>query len=227
MQGYNKNNAGWKHRLEELDALPGEQRDMNAIWEKLHSRRQQPVVRRKAGWYWIAAACLLVLFPFAWLFSGKRTMSAAMDLASNAIAPSNKINNAPARKTQIISLRQEPSAITIPVKPSLPYKKETDQANGKENTGVNDQALSNSNIQLSQSFDSLSITTAMPVTREKMAVVHLNEINGNQNENASISESGRPYFPVKYKTRETLTSNSATRGDGRDNIIRIKLSSQN
>jgi hypothetical protein len=54
-------NKTWINRLEELDHVPGEAApNKAAAWDRLHARLQHNKSRRRAAWYWSAAACLLI-----------------------------------------------------------------------------------------------------------------------------------------------------------------------
>ena len=47
----------WKDKLEQLEHLPDEPAfDKTTAWEKLQNRLQQKPGKKKAMWYWMAAA---------------------------------------------------------------------------------------------------------------------------------------------------------------------------
>ncbi|MGN6532553.1 MAG: hypothetical protein ACTHK0_12490 [Ginsengibacter sp.] len=68
MSNENHNSThNWKSKLDELESLPGEMmQDKKVAWEKIQVRLEEKKPQRKAMWYWIAAACISILFiiPF-------------------------------------------------------------------------------------------------------------------------------------------------------------------
>ncbi|MEO7960622.1 MAG: hypothetical protein ABIR19_03690 [Ginsengibacter sp.] len=61
----------WKSKLDDLESLPGEIFNKDALWDRLHIRMQQKHGNKKAAWYWAAAACLLTALLIPLLFSKK------------------------------------------------------------------------------------------------------------------------------------------------------------
>ena len=61
MQNKNPGSGNWKDKLEDTTAFAGnELLNTNAAWDKLYNRLHQPR-RKKAVWYWAAAACLAMV----------------------------------------------------------------------------------------------------------------------------------------------------------------------
>ena len=74
MSNGNRNSAGWKSKLDELETLPGElMPDKNAAWDKLHSRlATKRNNNKKAVWYWAAAACILFALMIPMFVTNKK-----------------------------------------------------------------------------------------------------------------------------------------------------------
>jgi hypothetical protein len=51
------NRPGWRNRLDDLEAVAGEE-----TWDKLHSRLQNKKRNNKPVWWYIAAACAIFIF---------------------------------------------------------------------------------------------------------------------------------------------------------------------
>ena len=66
------NDFHWKNKLEDLESLPGETFNKEAVWEKLHARLQPKAKNKRITWYWIAAACLFFAFFISFFISNKK-----------------------------------------------------------------------------------------------------------------------------------------------------------
>ncbi|MDP4286171.1 MAG: hypothetical protein Q8891_17305 [Bacteroidota bacterium] len=53
----------WKHKLDELDNLPGESFNKEVTWDKLHARIQGKSGNKRIIWYWAAAALMMLVIP--------------------------------------------------------------------------------------------------------------------------------------------------------------------
>lgn len=72
MSNENSNNDfHWKGKLEGLESLPGETFNKEGAWNRLHERMQEKNSKKKAIWYWAAAACLVIALLTSWFLSMK------------------------------------------------------------------------------------------------------------------------------------------------------------
>jgi hypothetical protein len=72
MSNENQNNAPrWRNKLDELEHLAGSTFNGDAAWDKLYGRLRGKKKSKKIFWYWIAAACLLLVSMIALLNQGK------------------------------------------------------------------------------------------------------------------------------------------------------------
>ena len=63
----------WKNKLEDAGALSSFLLpDKNAAWEKLHGRLHEQPAKKRAGWYWLAAACIIALISVPFLLLTKK-----------------------------------------------------------------------------------------------------------------------------------------------------------
>ena len=77
----------WRGKLEDVDALPGEPiLDKATAWDKLQGRLGYEPKRKKALWYWAAAAVALLLM--GWPLLLKRTSPV---LPANSIAQNGRM----------------------------------------------------------------------------------------------------------------------------------------
>jgi len=221
MQGNNNNETqGWKSKLDGLESLSAEDFDLQTSWQKLENLRVKSPRKKKAAWYWLAAACLLAVISLPFFFNSGKNIEPMVKQAiplknieqpvTNGNADTNNvIAVASSSEIKIISKSQAPSVVSAkkyePVLQKDTILKEADPVVATILPTVT---------------DTFQLMAAAPV-KKKLKVVPYNELVGSTD---SLTGDSRPYFPVKFRTKEIYTNNT---GSGKDNIIRIKLSSQN
>ncbi|MCP9750342.1 hypothetical protein [Ferruginibacter sp. HRS2-29] len=221
MQGNNNNNnPGWERKLEGLESLSGEDFDLSASWEKLEARRENPPRKNKAAWYWLAAACLLAVISLPWFFTGKSKNEAVVK------------ENIPVKQTEQFILKEQPdTSHAVAVAVSNEVKVIARPAAALIISSNNQPPVPKNNVLPEEIVpdiasvqpviaDTFHLIAAAPA-KKKLKMVHYNELAGSTD---SLTGDGRPYFPVKFHTKEIYTNNA---GNRKDNLIRIKLSSQN
>lgn len=220
MQGNNNNNPDWKKKLDGLENLPAEDFNLNASWEKLETRREKAPRKSNAGLYWLAAACLFAVIGLPFLFHSKTNIE---PLVKQNVPVKNieqpPTNGQPDTKN-IIAVAPLQEIKEIAKKPNRPViSSKRNETVFKNDSIVKDVEPVLAIIQ-SPVTDTFKLIAAAPV-KKKLKVVPYNELVSSTD---SLTGDSRPYFPVKFRTKEIYTNNT---GSGKDNLIRIKLSSQN
>lgn len=226
------NTSGWKSRLEALDSLPGEALHKDAAWEKLHQRLGEKPSRKKAGWYWITAACTLSAFFMSWLLSVKNETF----FVKNTIGP-----------------KQSTQPFIFPSKEI--FKKDTLQVAGKQhfyskrrksffakvnkiilpaaNNLITDKSISNNiktNLpQIANNIiaaDTSRSVVAKVTYKPKLRVIYINELEQPSKAAEKFAFNTRVTWPVKI-TNKDVFSGSLTGTNSEYTILKINFSPQN
>jgi hypothetical protein len=231
MSNENRNDQlHWTSRLSELDSLPGEVFERDTAWEKLQARLEQKPAKRNK-WYWLAAASLLIAVSLPWLVTNNTPGPEAARISYSTPGVKNRVKQTPVPVTRAVTAEMLEHTI-ITSKP-VPVVDRDNKRNLQQYTRP-DMAVRI--ITPPVNFPPDTILAPVPATiamnispvKKKLTVVHLNELDGQATKNIIAgNEHGRPYFPVKFLSREVLTSNTGSGSRSRDNLITIRLSSQN
>jgi hypothetical protein len=233
MPNGNRNSAGWKSKLDELESLPGEMMpDKNAAWDKLHSRlATRRNNNKKAAWYWAAAACILFAVTIPMFVSNNKEGQ----LTGTAIK-----ENQPAVKSPVATLIEKDGKDIVPVK-----NNEVVSVLAKNNNKINSKIIpqgirneirlydtvsshglvkENVNI-ISQPTDTLSnVASALPV-KKKLKVVHINELGDPVEMSPDIAgKKDLHSFQLKLARQEVYTSPSVAFDKNGFTIFKTKSS---
>lgn len=171
----------WKDKLDDAGALSDYLlADKNAAWEKLHGRMHTPVQKKRAGWYWLAAACLAGLISGAFLLLNRNQQvtvvkqEVKMKAAIDSIAVLQPLITAPVKpshdeKTAVIADKKLPA--TKPLKRVMIEPIES--ATVKTNDSM---AITASNIQPINIIPTAPLTATNTPEKKKLKVVHVNEL---------------------------------------------------
>ena len=181
----NCGSAAWKSRLEDTAMLaqnPGT--DTNELWEKLNVRLEAKPRRNKvAGWYWVAAACLIaaILLP---LFN--------TTLTKNGISKTSGIKEPPASGTPMVTnmLSGAPvakSGFDVKKTPNLKIVNKNATTlivpdnRAQEGVIAITSPIVQNDIQplptvIADSNAAVAIATYSPVLKQKLKVVHINQL---------------------------------------------------
>ncbi|MFT3934647.1 MAG: hypothetical protein QM726_13570 [Chitinophagaceae bacterium] len=174
----------WQEKLHSLNELPGEGKpDTNAAWEKLQ-QRLQPKSRRKGGWFWLAAACILLTLMIPWAIT-KTNRSVDGTNADNKIQPvlpaispertpgiivSDDLKDKTKLPDKNIKTAQAKNNHTINISPA----QKNPIATANDNNVLNDELVTAENTSVKP--DSFIATTQKINTKQKLRVVHINEL---------------------------------------------------
>jgi hypothetical protein len=240
MLNENQNKTGWKSRLENTIDLGGETcRDKNELWEKLDSRLHGNPRRKRFVWYWAAAACLMLalMFPF---IKGNRIATDTINTASEKIQ--SKINHipqtAPAIKNEnfentivLFEKKQPKNKSVLPVNhQAVSSNVVTGEQPLNKATNVSDEvqtALAVTPVATTSATPTvIAITT--PVIRQKLKVVHNNEL-GDIIEDRHSNEHIAEYHTIRieFMSQEIFTSVAPLQTENGYPIFKTKTSPSN
>ncbi len=171
----------WKDKLGDAGALSDYLLpDKSAAWEKLHGRMHAPVQKKRTGWYWLAAACVLGFTGAAFLLLHTKQqvtvvkqevkMKAAIDSIS-VLQPASTATAKPNHdeRTAVIAATKLPATKSLKKIMIAPIQSETVKAN-------------DSMLITAGNTQPINITPTAPLTatntpeKKKLKVVHVNEL---------------------------------------------------
>jgi hypothetical protein len=214
----------WRQKLLDLDNLPGDTAyDREIAWHQLQSRLQPAPRRKKAYWYWAAAALVVLI---GWPLLVKKT---------TAPAPISNMAKQQVKKTvsPVQPIKKESPAFIIISGPVA--KKTITQKASIQQTHTVDPIASTALPDLVDSQRQVLATATIvqadsPAVRakpdKKLSVVHINELETAAPELAAITEPVHTRWRIKHALRSP-TNQLVAAQKGNDGIINIKLSSKN
>ncbi len=225
----------WKNKLDELDNLPGEPlNDKNASWQKLHNRLREKPGSGKMIWYWLAAACVLIVAGILWL-SPSQNHNRIAERENYSVPEPGKT------KSEIV---QEETAVTTPRKPAEEKMKPT--ATGlikRASSSVLKSPVKNENevrdpVITKQLFPELivdsrlpldttkTIATVMAPVSRKLRVVHINELTKPAEEMPFARATSSAPLQRNLSDHNNFQTLSLSK-NASDNLVKIKLSPSN
>ena len=225
----------WQTKLEELDQLCGEPViDKSVSWNKLHARLGAKPGYKKLLWYWLPAACILIVVGLQGIIADRKgnEIVAAKNQSKReqqvrqthtpkeqtAVSDSNRITSEEPQGRQATAVR----AITK----SLHASKDLPAA-ANEIQPDTDSSKRSLETELVQAIapgraDSTSSVLALPAKR-KLRVIHINELQNLAEEKMQYVRSPDPANDLR---RHGLSVFSVTK-NASDDIVKIKLSPSN
>jgi hypothetical protein len=238
MLNENQNNPGWKNKLEDTVDLANETcRDKNALWQKLDDRLNEKPRRKRFGWYWAAAACLMVtmLLPFI-----------KNNIGTNGTNPNVVVKQQPAApKTSEIAKAPAPahvdnSSIIIEKRQAVKVAKQEKVATNVQNAIVPEPGIASTSPIVQNDIQPVQnvitpitntpvvVATAGPVLKQKLKVIHINEL-GYTEEITHREEHIADYRSVRFNPVSpiTYTTTSSTQNISDLNFFKTKTSPSN
>jgi hypothetical protein len=175
------NSFHWKNKLDELEHLPGSAFNGNAAWDELHGRLLGNKKNKKIYWYWIAAACL-VLVVMITLLNYQESTSKPGD-KETVIKEKPKEIKKPVLKveeTNTNEMHNGPASVIVSTS-NKPVQRKQHIIQTEVATKVHsDDAVVNypeqEPIAKSLQIVNNNPTTAMIPSKKKLNVVHINEL---------------------------------------------------
>ncbi|MEO8861648.1 MAG: hypothetical protein ABI358_09505 [Ginsengibacter sp.] len=211
------NNSGWISQLDELECSQDEAFNKETSWNKLHERLHSRPNKRKAIWYWLAAACLFfTLFLSLFMLHKKENV-----LVKN-ILQSKKSDSALVQHTPINKLDTTLIISSLPVKNyltghSIHKIKETTATNHPKITVK--EISRNRNEEITREVSNSIVTPVDTVVslvanvpgKKKLKVVHINELGDPVSASPNIARYNEQHsFEFKFMNQEVYTRSSST-----------------
>gem|GEM_PF-1900939 len=191
MQNEKPGRANWTDRLEDAEELSSfTLADNDAAWNKLHSRLNKNPGRKKAAWYWAAAAALLTVMTISFLTNSKRQTVPVNDTAANPVLKQLPVSpDAVLIRQTILATDGDNRKITIADRNTIhgthslpPQVKNIGYETPDTTNHINDAAIAeptNLPAAIKPTFaDTASGTTTITAVQAKkqLKVVHVNEL---------------------------------------------------
>jgi hypothetical protein len=192
----------WKNRLDHLEETPSE-----GTWNKLYAKLENKPQRKKAVWWYLAAACILFVFVLFSVFKDNKPET-------------NDVVTAPPKTEVKITLLLPPSIkkekVLTKKKVHFPRRKEQ---NFPIEITQPDVIVPQENISLT------AIEVPQVVPRKKLRVVHINELEPaavGEGQDVADSEKPKAKRGKNKKLIHSYVSNSNS-----DKLLKINLSPSN
>ena len=212
------NNSDWINKLDELESIQGIAFNKEASWNKLHERLYSKSNKRKAIWYWLAAACLFFALFISLFMSHKKE-----NVLANNYIRTNKSNSPLVQNMPIISKDTSSLASSLSIKNKLPvhsiYEVSRRNMHIKNEVAVEEIIQNKKGVGI---IPELAKSAVMPVDTEinlvtnnnapakkKLIVVHINELGDPVSESPNIARNNEQHsFQFQFMNQEVFTRSS-------------------
>jgi hypothetical protein len=226
-----KSNNMWKNKLEDTSELSfATLQNKEAAWDKLQDRLEKAPRKRSTIWYWVAAACILLIATVPFISTHKTNVVVQ---STNNIKPSENITTKQDRSEQ--KMMNETAMIHQPKKEKqhdhfikAVVKKEavTDPSTQAEvvNNNIADTASTAINTISTPANDTNTVNATAGAIKKKLRVVHINELG----EPVEVSETATHntdlhLFQLKLAQQEIYnTSSTAASSDNGSFLFKSK-----
>jgi len=225
---------GWKSRLEDPACMPAEAPlNKEVAWDALYARLRNKPARKRTGWYWAAAACLLMAFCLPWITGHKKNAGLANHPGHSQHTPPPLVPPVPAitkittttihypeteRPLLTETTEQAPQKHNI-VNP-LHYKKEP----SLPHTVALAQTTTTAQVTLTAIPDSPLLTQVAVAPRKQLRVVALNELEPPAEHSNPVRTADKHYWQMKFNNGYAYTGPAQETEPPVPHIIKIKLS---
>lgn len=236
MLSENQNNFHWKNKLDDVECLQGEMlADKNATWEKLHARINEKPRRKGFVWYWVAAACflLIVIIPAITLNKKqdeivkntpkqielkKETIPENSTVKENEIAKSLTVVNE--KKNTIKATTQ--SQVIKPITNYVTQTQEPVDANTNDKNTIEQEPV----VAAATLIDTTTSLAIVPLKEKaKFKVVHINELGDPVEVSTDMAYTADLHaFQLKLATQEVYKNPSVASNKKSIGILKQKNS---
>ena len=222
----------WKNKLENTAGLPDQLwLDKNAAWEKLQHRLGQKRVQKTRVWYW-AAAVILLLLTIPFLLRKNKINS---DLVNKVTISRQSL---PEIDREITPDKKDQSLLTsnVPEKKKLitaitksrgthqnTFSGSTTEAPAFIHPVLLKETMNELNIASLHAIDSTTTITIAIVTKKKLKVVHINELEPPADQLASFKNRKQFNSDIKFGGRIMNNSTAIAHRYDYAGIFKIKL----
>ena len=215
MQEEIQNNSDWKNRLHGLENPPGERPyASSAAWEKLHSRLDSKKRNFKPVWWFLAAACTILIVFLLAIHQPEKV----------------KINNVSKKETNPYPIaKQNQPKISSPQHPSIAKQKSIHSK--KSSPQIKFQQAVDSVIQVPPTpvalpVESTDVVKAGPpivIPKKKLRVMHINELEPTDDEiQQQLAQQEKTKHSNSNNLIKSYVSNSTS-----DKVLKITISPSN
>jgi hypothetical protein len=174
-------NLRWRDKLEDLDSVPGKAFNKEVAWDKLYSRLRGKQSHKKIGWYWIAAACSVIVLMIALVtrYTNKRGVSkveTTMKQTMKTNNPAPTVDRSNSDKNTIVAIRPKDESITPSHKSEAKLHARVVEV-GHAVMPINSANIKSENAAIIPLPITNNLTAAQaPPPKKKLNVVHINEL---------------------------------------------------
>ena len=224
----------WKNKLEELDHLPTEPAaDKGELWKRLHARLNKRNNKTKPGWYWTAAACLVLAIGISWLFVEEKTgkpvtekpLAPPQQSSNKDIAVRNELPKVDSQHVRVVVRESKKVAVIVNnKKPNIPKVSVVAEQNDLLNVPDLTDSSKLSDRSTFRPSDTVSSNSIAATNRRRLRVIHINDLE----KQSEIKYTGTafPSAQRKKSTYEGISAFSLSKNTS-DDIVKIKLSPSN
>lgn len=208
----------WRGKLEDLDSLTVETGfNKNASWEKLYARLGGKKSRKKATWYWVAAACVLFVLIIPLIFSSNKIRRSGKEIISQGQPDVRTIiHKMPGKKDSIKIVNSVLSSEnTIAYKSHKTgnrsiFPKQIKKVRLYDTVSVEDM-VGGTVDNLIKTIDSAAHFEVIIPVKKKLPVVHINELGDPVNipEEIARNPDNRSFLFLKLASQEVYSNSSA------------------
>ncbi len=239
------NQIDLKNRLEELSALPGETAmDKDLAWDKLYMRLHKKPKHRINGWYWTAAACVLLTIFLLRIIGLNKEKNLVKNNSENTQIHSAMALQQPVKETNPMEAEMPVAKNKRTIQTNIQSAHKNPNSlltrNGNSRHQLNDVPLSvrNSDQMPIQPplqpnpvlvLNTAATAKAVPsISKKKLRVVHVNELDEPAEEDYTlVKNSGRHAFRIKWTEQHVPLNTSIETDHSGYAILKINLSSPN
>ncbi len=232
MHNEKQNNlSNWKDKLEDFSSFPGEEMlDKNESWNKLHNRLREKPRNNKMIFYWLAAACLLLIFFVPKIINKKNEN----DLVKNISTKNKKETKADVRVLHHEDIINKPAIAVKQIE-----KKADNNFDKKEKINKNLNTFSKKNISVALNVlktnepviinehlitDTPAVVIASLAVKKKLRVLHINEIENANEGTASLNDH---IYNLPFAKTNDISKQKTSATPDYAGLIKIKIYSSN
>lgn len=219
----------WQNKLETLDDVTGETFNKADAWEKLHTRLRAKSSVAKIRWYWMAAACLLMIFLIAGLLETRKDTPVAKRLSKQkqlfpkaSAEPASIYKNDSAEIVSFLHADKKPHK-SFDAKNNKIIPPASDNVTIDTTLAKHDNTPDTLLTIIPADTASLAVVKVRP--GQKLRVIHINELS-NPVEEVRFARNEGNFFPIKITNKDVFPGSPVNNNSGR-NILKINLSPQN
>ncbi|MES2851235.1 MAG: hypothetical protein V4685_19455 [Bacteroidota bacterium] len=211
MQNNDQNNRHWKTKLEDETAFAaGELADTGVAWNKVYNRLHKPR-RKKAVWYWVAAASIFTAVLFTIVFSVRQQTNNTTAISIPVQQTERQVQNESEQKALVTTLPGQSSPGKTNTKKArvnnVEYEKQTKEDIFPASIEI-ETVISLPAEKKEDSIKPLSTPLVSVQKKAKLKVVHVNELGDNNDDKGKKLSSD--YSVIQFGVKSQPVNNNTT-----------------